>query len=66
MLPFCAAVWLAAPQTALAHGIHIPGLQSELVAILIPVLIFVIVTELGILGVFLFRQRDIESGNEGP
>ena len=64
VLVFGIAASLAAPQPALAHGIHIPGTQSELVAILIPILVFVIVTGLGILGVFLYRRRDFGSGKD--
>ncbi len=64
VLAFGAAAWLAAPQPAFAHGVHIPGMQSELIAILIPVLVFIIVTGLGILGVFLYYRRDFGSGEE--
>ena len=50
--------WVAVPQSALAHGIHIAGNQNEIIALLIPVLIFVIVTGGGVLLVHLYYRRD--------
>ena len=52
------AAWVAVPQSALAHGIHIAGSQNEIIALLIPVLIFVIVTGGGVLLVHLYYRRD--------
>ena len=54
----CLAAWAAVPQSALAHGIHIAGNQNEIIALLIPVLIFVIVTGGGVLLVHLYFRRD--------
>ena len=59
------AAWVAVPQSALAHGIHIAGSQNELVAILIPVLIFVIVTGTGVLLVLFYYRRDPGIEEEG-
>ena len=59
------AAWVAVPQAALAHGIHIAGSQNELVAILIPVLIFVIVTGTGVLLVLFYYRRDPGTEEEG-
>ena len=59
------AAWVAAPQSALAHGIHIAGSQNELVALLIPILIFVIVTGIGILLVLFYYRRDPGTEEEG-
>ena len=50
--------WATVPQSALAHGIHIAGSQNEIIALLIPVLIFVIVTGGGVLLVHLYFRRD--------
>ncbi len=52
------AAWVAVPQSALAHGIHIAGSQNEIIALLIPVLIFIIVTGGGVLLVHLYFRRD--------
>ena len=52
------AAWVALPQSALAHGIHIAGNQNEIIALLIPVLIFVVVTGTGVLLVHLYYRRD--------
>ena len=59
------AAWVAVPQSALAHGIHIAGSQNELVAILFPVLIFIVVTGTGVLLVLLYYRRDPGTEEEG-
>lgn len=53
--------WLATPKVALAHGVHLPGIQSELVAVLIPILVFIIVAGLGILAVLSYFKHDFNS-----
>ena len=58
MLLVSLAAWIAVPQSALAHGIHIAGNRNEVIALLIPVLIFVVVTGGGVLLVHLYYRRD--------
>ena len=55
------AAWIALPQSALAHGIHIAGSQNEI----IPVLIFIIVTGGGVLLVHFYYRRDPGAEEEG-
>ena len=56
------AAWVAVPQSAFAHGIHIAGSENELMAILVPVLIFVIVAGMGVLLVLFYYRRDPGTG----